>query len=72
LGLIEPDPFAGFLPGELRFDAVQLIDDLNEGQTDGATVGADIDAVGDISSIFESAIFKDGFEQDPLKENHSQ
>lgn len=44
--------FPGFLPGELQFDAVQLIDDPNEGQTSGTTVGADIDAVGAISSVF--------------------
>jgi hypothetical protein len=44
--------FPGFLPGELAFDAVQLIDDPNEGQTSGSTVGADIDAVGAISSVF--------------------
>ena len=42
--------FAGFSVGELEFDAVQLIDDPNEGNNTGSTVGADIDAVGAISS----------------------
>lgn len=43
--------FQGFDPGALMFDAVQLIDDPNEGDR-GAnpTVGADIDAVGAIFS----------------------
>lgn len=43
--------FPGFASGVLAFDAVQLIDDRNEGQATGATVGADIDAVGAISSV---------------------
>jgi hypothetical protein len=42
--------FPGFGPGELLFDAVQLIDDPNEGGTSGSTPGADIDAVGAIAS----------------------
>ena len=42
--------FPGFLAGELKFDAVQLIDDPNEGNNSGPTVGADIDAVGAIFS----------------------
>jgi len=42
--------FMGFMAGELQFDAVQLIDDPNESQTSGPTVGADIDAVGAIAS----------------------
>ncbi len=42
--------FTGFSAGELKFDAVQLIDDRNEGNSSGPTVGADIDAVGAISS----------------------
>jgi hypothetical protein len=42
--------FGGFGAGQLTFDAVQLIDDINEGQSSGSTVGADIDAVGAISS----------------------
>jgi hypothetical protein len=42
--------FVGFGAGQLRFDAVQLIDDPNEGNTTGSTVGADIDAVGAIAS----------------------
>jgi hypothetical protein len=54
--------FPGFQPGELRFDAVQLIDDPNEGGSTGATVGADIDAVGAISSFFKIVIYEDGFE----------
>jgi hypothetical protein len=43
--------FGGFLAGELTFDAVQLIDDPNEGNNAGETVGADIDSVGAISSV---------------------
>jgi hypothetical protein len=43
--------FLGFAAGKLRFDAVQLIDDPNEGGASGQWVGADIDAVGAISSI---------------------
>ena len=42
--------FPGFLAGELLFDAVQLIDDFDEGASSGPTVGADIDAVGAIAS----------------------
>jgi hypothetical protein len=42
--------FPGFAAGALSFDAVQLIDDPNEGDMTGVTVGADIDAVGAISS----------------------
>ena len=38
-------------PGTYAFDAVQLIDDPNEGDDGGATVGADIDAVGAITSM---------------------
>jgi len=37
-------------PGTYRFDAVQLIDDPAQGETFGDTVGADIDAVGAITS----------------------
>lgn len=37
--------FPDFEAGELVFDAVQLIDDPNQGSTTGDTVGADIDAV---------------------------
>lgn len=43
--------FSGFDTGRLVFDAVQLVDDLNEGNQSGETVGADIDAVGAITSI---------------------
>jgi len=43
--------FSGYEAGELVFDAVQLIDDYDEGNTSGPTVGADIDAVGAIGSI---------------------
>ncbi|MCA9249197.1 MAG: hypothetical protein KDA42_18875 [Planctomycetales bacterium] len=48
---IDIDPlFPGFDPSQLRFDAVQLIDD--ETQTfPNAKVGADIDAVGAIASV---------------------
>lgn len=42
--------FPGQPNGALRFDAVQLIDDPNEGSSTGATVGADIDAVGAIAA----------------------
>ncbi|WP_191965279.1 PEP-CTERM sorting domain-containing protein [Marinobacter halotolerans] len=42
--------FGGFGAGQLRFDAVQLIDDIDEGASSGSTVGADIDAVGAIFS----------------------
>ena len=37
--------FTGFAAGSLVFDAVQLIDDRNQGKTVGEFVGADIDAV---------------------------
>jgi len=43
--------FPAAAPGTYMFDAVQLIDDENEGQQAGSTVGADIDAVGAISTI---------------------
>ncbi len=44
--------FTGFAAGALRFDAVQLVDDPNQGPSgSGDTVGADIDAVGAISSV---------------------
>lgn len=43
--------FSGFTAGTLAFDAVQLIDDRNSGISSGPFVGADIDAVGAISSI---------------------
>jgi hypothetical protein len=42
--------FPGHDAGALIFDAVQLIDDPNEGERRGDTVGADIDAVGAIAS----------------------
>ena len=46
-GAIDLDAvFRGFARGQLRFDAVQLVDDPNEGSKFGAAVGADIDAVG--------------------------
>ena len=41
--------FFGFGPGDL-FRFVRLTDDPNEGETDGGTVGADIDAIGAIST----------------------
>ncbi len=43
--------FPGFGPGELRFDAVRMIDDSNQGGGTGATPGADIDAVGAIATV---------------------
>lgn len=43
--------FPGFAAGVLRFDAVQLIDDPNEGDRSGVTVGADINAVEALTSI---------------------
>jgi hypothetical protein len=43
--------FPGFAAGVLEFNAVQLVDDPNEGASGGATVGADIDAVGAITSV---------------------
>ncbi|MBI9016486.1 MAG: hypothetical protein JEZ07_04405 [Phycisphaerae bacterium] len=43
--------FTGFAANTLVFDAVQLIDDPNEGGQTGTTVGADIDAVGAIGSV---------------------
>jgi hypothetical protein len=42
--------FTGFAASALTFDAVRLIDNPAEGNTGGATVGADIDAVGAIFS----------------------
>ena len=43
--------FPGFAAGALRFDAVQLRDDPNEGQNVGDTVGADINAVEALASV---------------------
>jgi hypothetical protein len=43
--------FPAFAAGLLRFDAVQLVDDRNEGEASGTTVGADIDAVRALTSI---------------------
>ena len=43
--------FPGFLAGALRFDAVQLRDDPNEGDNVGDTVGADINAVEALASV---------------------
>ncbi len=37
--------FPGFARATLYFDAIQLFDDINEGNVSGRTVGADIDAV---------------------------
>ncbi|MEQ9059878.1 MAG: LamG-like jellyroll fold domain-containing protein [Gammaproteobacteria bacterium] len=43
--------FPGFLGGTLRFDAVQIVDDSTQGPGGfGDTTGADIDAVGALSS----------------------
>jgi hypothetical protein len=43
--------FPGFAPGILAFDAVRLIDDPAADDQDGPYVGADIDAVGALSSV---------------------
>jgi len=43
--------FPGFSPGALKFDAVQLIDDKDQGPNSPATPGADIDAVGAIATV---------------------
>ena len=43
--------FPGYEANVLVFDAVQLIDDPDEGAQTGTTVGADIDAVGAIGSV---------------------
>ncbi|MEW5852109.1 MAG: hypothetical protein AB2A00_25195 [Myxococcota bacterium] len=43
--------FPGFRAGQLRFNAVQLVDDENQGKVAGRTVGADIDAVAALSSV---------------------
>lgn len=40
----------GFGPGQLRFDAVQIIDDPTNSPSCSATVGADIDAIGAITT----------------------
>jgi hypothetical protein len=52
VALIDIDAvFPGFGPGQLRFDAVQVMDDPNEGSnTASGTVGMDLEAVGAISS----------------------
>jgi hypothetical protein len=43
--------FSGFGPGQLRFEAIQIIDDRNEGANlPSGTVGMDLEAVGAISS----------------------
>lgn len=42
--------FTGFGAGTLRFDAVQLTDDLSQGAHSGDQVGPDIDAVGAVSA----------------------
>ena len=41
--------FPGFAEGQLRFDAIQLMDDPNRGSTSGVTVGMDLESVGTIS-----------------------
>lgn len=43
--------FTGFAAGGLQFDAVQLIDDPAADDQNGPYVGADIDAVGALSSV---------------------
>ena len=42
--------FRGFPAGHLKFDAIRLIDVVDQGGAGGGTAGADIDAVGAISS----------------------
>lgn len=42
--------YPGFDAGELRFDAIQLIDVFSQGNLNGNTVGADIDAVWGLST----------------------
>ncbi|MFT7170830.1 MAG: hypothetical protein ACI80K_003981 [Paracoccaceae bacterium] len=46
----------GFAAGQLRFDAVQLIDDPLNNPVCNATVGADIDAVGAITTSPQSGV----------------
>lgn len=43
--------FTGFDAGALQFDGVRLIDNPDNGATGGITPGADIDAVGAISTV---------------------
>ncbi|MEM6293638.1 MAG: hypothetical protein AAGA54_20355 [Myxococcota bacterium] len=45
------EPFPGFAPGTLVFDAVRIRDDPDQGDSSGSTVGADIDAVGAIATL---------------------
>lgn len=52
--------FAGFLAGQLEFDAVQLVDDPAEGDQTGATVGADINAVEALTSRATSTVPEPG------------
>jgi len=48
--------FVGFLAGQLEFDAIQLIDDPNEGDQVSTTVGADINAVEALTSRTTSTV----------------
>jgi hypothetical protein len=48
--------FVGFLAGQLEFDAIQLIDDPNEGDRVSSTVGADINAVEALTSRSVSTV----------------
>jgi thiol-disulfide isomerase/thioredoxin len=47
----------GFGPGD-RFYFVRLTDDPNEGEKSGASVGADIDAIGAISTVLASPLLE--------------
>ncbi|KAA1260344.1 BNR/Asp-box repeat protein [Rubripirellula obstinata] len=48
--------FPGFAEGILQFDAIQLVDDPNNGGTGGTTVGADIDAVEALSTVSQFVV----------------
>jgi hypothetical protein len=51
VGTIDIDAiFPGFAAGTLKFDAIQLVDDPNEGSKEGATVGVDLNSIAAIFS----------------------
>ena len=58
--------FPAVAAGTYMFDAVQLIDDPNEGASSGSTVGADIDSVGAITSMAPPPLRPVGGELIPL------
>ena len=58
--------FPAAAAGTYMFDAVQLIDDPNEGGSSGSTVGADIDSVGAITSMAPPPLRPVGGELIPL------